>query len=60
MVSYARMAGTIKFAKFASYIMKEVNNMILKGYYTNSGYMGFVDGKYLLFASEQDYEEFVS
>lgn len=54
------MAGAIKFAKFASIIIEEATQMILKGYYTNSGYMGFVDGKYQLFATEQDYEEYVN
>lgn len=33
--------------------------MVIKGYYTNSCYMGFVDGRYMPFASEQDYEEYV-
>lgn len=37
---------------------------MLKGYYVPSGYMGLVyeedgSGKYILFASESDYEEFV-
>ncbi len=30
----------------------------MKGYYTDSGYMGYVDGRYVLFASESDYVEF--
>lgn len=34
--------------------------MEIKGYYVPSGYMGYVDGKYILFASEQDYLEFIS
>ena len=29
----------------------------MKGYYTDSGYMGFVDGRYILFACESDYLE---
>ena len=33
------------------------NNM--KGYYTDTGYMGYVGGKYMLFASETDYEEYM-
>ena len=33
--------------------------VILKGYYVPSGYMGLVGDKYILFASESDYEEFV-
>lgn len=29
----------------------------MKGYYTSSGYRGYVDGRYLLFSSESDYYE---
>ncbi len=29
----------------------------MKGFYTDSGYMGYMDGEYMLFASEEDYEE---
>lgn len=32
----------------------------MKGYTTESGYMGFASGRYVLFASEDDYVEFVS
>ena len=31
----------------------------MKGYYTSSGYYGQVGGKYILFASEQDYYEYM-
>lgn len=34
---------------------KEVR--IMKGYYTASGYMGYANGTYILFASEDDYRE---
>ena len=30
----------------------------MKGYVTDNGYMGYVDGRYLLFASESDYLEY--
>lgn len=30
----------------------------MKGYVTDSGYMGYVDGRYILFASESDYVEY--
>ena len=30
----------------------------MKGYFTDSGYMGYVDGRYVLIASESDYVEF--
>ena len=31
----------------------------MKGYFTSYGYMGFVNGKWILFASESDYYEFM-
>lgn len=32
----------------------------MKGYYTQSGYWGYVDGKYLLFATEEDFLEYMA
>ena len=31
----------------------------MKGYYSSSGYMGYVEGRWVLFASEQDYREYM-
>lgn len=31
----------------------------MKGYTTAEGYMGFVNGRYMLFASETEYKEYV-
>ena len=31
----------------------------MKGYATAGGYMGYVEGEYILFASETDYEEYL-
>lgn len=31
----------------------------MKGYEIGSGYMGYVDGEYVLFASEADYIEYM-
>lgn len=31
----------------------------MKGYTVESGYMGLVDGKYMLFASENEYREWL-
>lgn len=31
----------------------------MKGYHTANGYMGLVDGEYILFASENDYREYL-
>lgn len=30
-----------------------------KGYYTSYGYRGYVDGRYILFANEADYLEYL-
>ncbi|MCI8993894.1 MAG: hypothetical protein HFG80_14520 [Eubacterium sp.] len=32
----------------------------MKGYVIESGYMGYVDGRYMLFASEEDYKDYCS
>ena len=31
----------------------------MKGYFVNDGYMGMVEGRYMLFASETDYMDYV-
>lgn len=31
----------------------------MKGYNTPEGYMGLVDGRYMLFASESDYYDYI-
>ncbi len=31
----------------------------MKGYAVESGYMGYVEGEYMLFASEMDYVDYV-
>lgn len=31
----------------------------MKGYHTEKGFMGYVEGGYILFASEADYYEFL-
>lgn len=32
---------------------------MLKGYYVSAGYMGWIGDKYMLFASERDYLEYM-
>lgn len=32
----------------------------MKGYAVESGYMGYVNGGYMLFASEEDYEDYLA
>ncbi len=34
--------------------------MTMKGYVTAAGYMGYVNGRYLLFADESDYRDYLS
>ena len=31
----------------------------MKGYVTPYGYMGFVNGRYMLFATEEEYKEYL-
>lgn len=31
----------------------------MKGFHTGEGYMGYVDGRYVLFASESDYYDYM-
>lgn len=31
----------------------------MKGYFVDGGYMGYVDGSYMLFAGEEDYFEYM-
>lgn len=31
----------------------------MKGYYVSEGYMGYTEGKYMLFANEADYREYM-
>ena len=31
----------------------------MKGYFVYNGYMGLVEGEYMLFASESDYQEYM-
>ncbi len=31
----------------------------MKGYFTDSGFLGLVDGEYMLFASEEDYYDYI-
>ena len=38
----------------------ETEDETMRGYYTNGGYYGHVNGKYILFASESDYFDFMT
>ena len=41
------------------YIWVEEWGDYVKGYYVPNGYMGYVEGKYILFASESEYYEYM-
>ncbi len=46
------------------YVRTKVRNDLnggkdMKGYTVESGYMGYVNGEYMLFASEMDYEDYM-
>lgn len=32
----------------------------MKGYFVADGYMGYVNGRYMLFADEEDYRDYIS
>lgn len=32
----------------------------MKGYYTSAGYYGLVNGRYMLFSTDQDYRDYIS
>ena len=37
-----------------------VRRSAMKGYLNGNGYMGLVNGRYILFASEAEYEEYMT
>ena len=40
-------------------IFSQERSCIIKGYDTPAGYMGYVDGKYILFCSEDEYLDYM-
>lgn len=50
MILYSQRSRTNDF-------LTEVFNM--KGYDTSAGYMGYVNGRYMLFVSEEEYREYI-
>ena len=38
---------------------KETTRYLRVGYFVGEGYMGYVDGEYLLFADESDYRDYM-
>ena len=39
--------------------IRKTGGSTMKGYFVSSGYMGLVDGSYMLFASEEDYLDYL-
>lgn len=37
---------------------QEREELIMKGYFVTEGYMGLIENRYMLFASEVDYREY--
>ena len=48
----------MKTSKRGKLLQKE-DIQIMKGYFVDGGYMGYVDGTYMLFAGEEDYFEYM-
>ena len=40
-------------------IQKEEEELVMTGYSTDNGFMGYVNGGYILFASESDYYDYM-
>ena len=48
------------FPKVGTKVRNDLNGgKDMKGYTVESGYMGYVNGEYMLFASEMDYEDYM-
>ena len=54
---YERRMKSSKRGKQVLLQKEDIENM--KGYFVDGGYMGYVDGAYMLFADEEDYFEYV-
>ena len=60
-LSYCPYFRTIDVISFIQKQRKRIwkGASFMKGYYNNSGYMGYVEGRWVLFACEQDYTEYM-
>ena len=47
-------------AKTKTDMTKKMEETDMKGYSVEFGYMGLVDGRYMLFASEDDYRSYLN
>ena len=53
------LSDTLSFTLCITENSKVKERRAMKGYNTENGYMGYVDGGYQLFASEEDYLEWL-
>lgn len=44
--------------RYTPFIKRWKECIFMKGYNVEAGYMGYVDGGYMLFANEEDYKEY--
>ena len=44
--------------EICSMAQKEFRQFFMKGYVVAAGYMGYVNGEYMLFSNEDDYREY--
>ena len=58
-----RLPVTVRFFTplwgYTGTIKENREDKTMKGYYNNSGYMGYVGGRWVLFACESDYVEYM-
>lgn len=55
------MIRTVAKNRFGSFLFyRDAKEDDMKGFLTSTGYMGLVEGRYILFASEQDYREYMA
>ena len=47
------------FCTHKTYVTEEGKGAEMKGYNTSSGYMGYVNGSYVLFVSEAEYRDYM-
>lgn len=40
-------------------VIKMTGGIMMKGYVVNDGYMGLVNGSYMLFSCEEDYRDYL-
>lgn len=52
-------SSILKSKKSKNWLKIEMEVLAMKGYYVGDGYMGYVEGEYLLFADETDYREYI-